>query len=105
LDDLALLALLAVASTHAGAVDGSKPQVVAAGSLPGNCKALGEVNGRHANETPREEEAQADAVIDARKMGATHVVTVDIWRCGGSSICYEGKAYSCPSGTPAAPAK
>jgi hypothetical protein len=102
---MALVALMAVASTGAGAAEDAKPQVVSAGSLPKDCKALGEVTGRHAAESPSQEEAERDAVREAKGLGATHVVTDTAYRCGGNSFCYEGKAYRCPSAAPASPGK
>lgn len=72
-------------------------------ALPRDCVSLGEVSGRHADESPRPERAQADAVREAKAMGATHVVTESAARCGGNSYCYEGIAYRCPGpgGAPA----
>jgi hypothetical protein len=101
----ALTVLLGAAPTRAGAAEAARPQVVPAQSLPKDCKPLGEVKGKHSNESPREEAAQEDAVLEARDLGATHVVTGDIWRCSSHSICYEGKAYRCSTDIPAAPAK
>ncbi len=102
----ALLALSPLALPGpAGAGDGPAPVVVEdKAALPAGCVSLGEVTGRHGDETPRPAVAQAEAVREARSKGATHVVTVSAERCGGNSDCYEGVAYRCPEpgGVPAA---
>jgi hypothetical protein len=93
---LVALSTLALAS-QAQAADGPDPMVVADKSaLPRDCVSLGEVSGRHADETPRPERAQAEAVREAKAMGATYVVTCSAERCGGNSYCYDGVAYRCP---------
>jgi hypothetical protein len=97
--------LAAISTVRTGAEETPLPQVVSAGSLPRDCKSLGEVTGKHADHGPREEVAQDFAVREAKDLGATHVVTDTIYRCGGNSICYEGTAYRCPSAAPATPAK
>ncbi len=82
----------------ATAGEGTPPVVVVSRSaLPPDCVSLGEVSGRHADEAPRPEKAQAEAVDEARSKGATHVVTTSAERCGGNSYCYEGVAYRCPA--------
>jgi hypothetical protein len=94
---LVALSTLALAS-QAQAADGPDPMVVADKSaLPRDCVSLGEVSGRHADETPRPERAQAEAVREAKSMGATYVVTGSAERCGGNSYCYDGVAYRCPA--------
>ncbi len=81
----------------ASPADAPAPVVVESKSaLPAGCVSLGEVSGRHGDEPPRPEKAQAEAVREARSKGATHVVTTSAERCGGNSYCYEGVAYRCP---------
>jgi hypothetical protein len=100
---LVTLSPLALAGT-ASAAETPPPEVVASKSaLPLDCVSLGEVSGRHGDESPRPERAQAEAVAEARSKGATHVVTESAERCGGNSYCYEGVAYRCPApGSPSA---
>ena len=97
--------LTALSIVRAGAEETSSPQVVSAQSLPKDCKALGEVTGKHMETAPREEEAQRYAIDEAKRLGATHVVTVNIYACGGFEICYEGKAYRCPAASAPAQGK
>lgn len=87
----------------ARAGDGAAPVVVEDRSaLPPGGVSLGEVSGRHGDESPRPERAQKEAVAEARSKGATHVVTTSAERCGGNSHCDEGVAYRCPGpGEPA----
>ncbi len=107
---VAMTASLVVMSTAAlagpaRAADGAEPVVVPDPSaLPQGCVSLGDVSGRHGDEPPRPERAQADALQEARQKGATHVVTGSAYRCGGNSFCFEGVAYRCPAsgGNPAA---
>ncbi len=77
---------------------GPDPVVLADKSaLPRDCVSLGDVSGKHADESPRPEKAQEYAIHEAKAKGATHVVTDSAHRCGGSSYCYEGVAYRCPA--------
>jgi len=94
-------AVLATFSTvRADAEETPSPQVVSAGSLPKDCKSLGEVAVEHMDPSPREEEAQRRAILEAKGLGATHLVTGNLYACGGHSICYEGTAYRCPAVAP-----
>jgi hypothetical protein len=102
---IAFAVLTAISTVRTGAEETPLPQVVSAGSLPKDCKSLGEVTGKHSDHGPREEVAQEYAVREAKGLGATHVVTDTVYPCGGNSICYEGKAYRCPSAAPASSGK
>lgn len=79
------------------------PQVVSA--VPKDCKDLGEVSGKHADNSPSEEKAQAQAIREATKMGATHLVFDSVIRCTAYTMCYEATAYRCPADAPVSPAK
>jgi hypothetical protein len=94
-----LLALspLALASTTRAAEPPTPEVVESKSALPRDCVSLGDVSGRHADESPRPERAQAEAASEARAKGATHMVTGSAERCGGNSFCYEGVAYRCPA--------
>jgi hypothetical protein len=91
--------LAAVSTVRTGAEDTPSPQVVSA--VPKDCKDLGEVSGKMGTE----QKAQDQAVRDARDLGATHLVVANIYRCSGYDVCYEGKAYRCPSAAAASPGK
>ena len=91
--------LAALSTVRTGAEDTPSPQVVSA--VPKDCKDLGEVSGKMGTE----QKAQDQAVRDARDLGATHLVVANIYRCSAYNVCYEGKAYRCPSATPASPGK
>jgi hypothetical protein len=94
---LAAISTLTLAGT-ASAGEGPDPVVLPDKSaLPRDCVQLGDVSGRHTDETPRLDRAEAEAVNEARAKGATHVVTDSVGRCGGNSYCYEGVAYRCPA--------
>ena len=91
--------LAAFSTVRTGAEDTPSPQVVSA--VPKDCKDLGEVSGNMGTE----QKAQDQVVRDARDLGATHLVVANIYRCSAYNVCYEGKAYRCPSATPASPGK
>lgn len=91
--------LAALSTVRTGAEDTPSPQVVSA--VPKDCKDLGEVSGKMGTE----KKAQDQAVRDARDLGATHLVDPNIYRCSAYDVCYEGKAYRCPSAAPASPGK
>jgi hypothetical protein len=103
---VAILTLSPLAlGSAAKAGEGPEPVVVADKSaLPAGCVSLGEVTAERMMATsPRPERVQADAVLEAKEKGATHMVTLSLEHCGPYSMCYEGIAYRCPApGNPSA---
>jgi hypothetical protein len=95
---LVTVAVLALASL-ARAEGGPAPVVLSDKSaLPGGCVSLGEVSAeRFMATSPQPERVQADAVVEAREKGATHLVTESLEHCGPYSYCYTGVAYRCPA--------
>jgi hypothetical protein len=91
----AIVATVAGARAGEGTGDSAPPVVVT--SAPAGCRKLGEVNGSHQDmATPSVERAQKSALEDARKLGATHVMTV----ASGlqyKKAYYRGIAYRCPA--------
>lgn len=100
---LTFAVLAAISTVRAGAEETPLPQVVSA--APKDCKDLGEVSGKATGSFGKEEKGQVQAVKDARDLGATHLVLGNIYSCSPYDICYEGKAYRCPSAAPASPGK
>ena len=104
----ALVALSTLAlACQAQAADGPDPVVVADDSaLPGGCVSLGEITEERMMATsPQPERVQADAVKEAKKKGATHMVTISLEHCGPYSYCYTGVAYRCTAPGGASPGK
>jgi len=95
--------LAAVSTVRTGAEDTPSPQVVSA--APKDCKDLGEVSGKVPGTFGNEKKGQDQAARDARDLGATHLVVGNIYSCSPYDVCYEGKAYRCPSAAPASPGK
>jgi hypothetical protein len=100
---LTFAVLAAMSAVRARAEEPPLPQVVSA--APKDCKDLGEVSGKVPGSFGKEEKGQVQAVKDARDLGATHLVVTDVASCSPYDICYEGKAYRCPSAAPASPGK
>jgi hypothetical protein len=75
-------------------------------SAPPGCTKIGDIQGSDEAEpqmTPSREAAKADAVQQARKKGATHVVQTFAGRCGRNTECYDVTAYRCPAQASPAP--
>jgi hypothetical protein len=100
LQALAILAVAAGARTEVAAGDSPVPVVVT--SAPSGCKKLGEVQGKHYDmANPRVDWATEDALKQAQKLGATHVVTA----ASGlryKTAFFKGIAFRCPA-PPASP--
>lgn len=96
----------ATLASRVGADDRSDPPAVLAdkSALPPGCVSLGEISEeRFMATSPKPELVQADAVKEAGKKGATHLVTDSLEHCGAYSYCYTGVAYRCPKpGAPSA---
>ncbi len=95
----------AALASPVGADDRSNPEVLAdKAALPPGCVSLGEISEeRFMATSPQPERVQADAVKEAGRKGATHLVTDSLEHCGPYSYCYTGVAYRCPKpGAPSA---
>jgi hypothetical protein len=68
------------------------------GSPSSGCKELGEVSGTHFDASPQMDSAKANALKDARDLGATHVQVVPekTHQSGAYEVTYTGIAYRCP---------
>jgi hypothetical protein len=101
------LAVLAVgcATTSGAAGTSAGPPVQLVPSAPAGCTKIGDLEGSDEVEpqmTPSREAAKADALDQARRKGATHVVETFAGRCGRYTECYDVTAYRCPAaGAPA----
>jgi hypothetical protein len=75
-------------------------------SAPAGCARIGDIEGSDEVEpqmTPSREAAKADALAQAQRKGATHVVETFAGRCGRYTECYDVTAYRCPAPGASAP--